>query len=297
MAGGSGEEENYWPGYVDALTTMTMVLTFIMMVLGVVIFSLSQNISKGIIASIAKAAKLDKQLATSGSVDQLREQLVAALEQMERTKTAQALPSESQPKDRSARASDANAVDPTAGQKMSQSDTEAKTSTQSPSKTEAAAAKDQLETASQTKIVPAPIKSQEVMPTEKTQSEAERKALVSDIEQKARPDGEAKAAVSDALLTLIFPNKVFAIDPATSAEVKDFVKKSNAGDAKGKLIVRAQAYVGGGSITESRRIAYYRAMMVRKELIASGVPSEKISLHVDETSDPKRENVQIMADH
>ena len=44
--GGGGEEDSYWPGYVDALTTMTMVLTFIMMVLGVVVFMLSQNISR-----------------------------------------------------------------------------------------------------------------------------------------------------------------------------------------------------------------------------------------------------------
>ena len=58
MAGSSeGEEENYWPGFVDALTTMVMVLTFVMMVLGIVVFTLSQNVSKNYMAAIDTAVK------------------------------------------------------------------------------------------------------------------------------------------------------------------------------------------------------------------------------------------------
>ena len=53
------EDENYWPGYVDALTTMTMVLTFIMMVLGVMVFVLSQDAVSSKLGMMARALKIE----------------------------------------------------------------------------------------------------------------------------------------------------------------------------------------------------------------------------------------------
>jgi len=50
------EEENHWPGYVDALTTMTMMLVFVMMILAVALFSISQNASRSLVERIADAA-------------------------------------------------------------------------------------------------------------------------------------------------------------------------------------------------------------------------------------------------
>lgn len=51
-----GEDDSFWPGYVDALTAMVKVLTLIMMLLGIVVFSLSQNISRIILLRVAQAA-------------------------------------------------------------------------------------------------------------------------------------------------------------------------------------------------------------------------------------------------
>ena len=59
MSHGSGEEENYWPGYVDALTSMVQVLAFVMMLLAMAVFVLSQSVSKSAVEEIAKAAKVD----------------------------------------------------------------------------------------------------------------------------------------------------------------------------------------------------------------------------------------------
>jgi outer membrane protein OmpA-like peptidoglycan-associated protein len=53
------QDENHWPGYVDALTTMLMVLTFVMMILGIAVFSTSQNASRILIEAIARAARVD----------------------------------------------------------------------------------------------------------------------------------------------------------------------------------------------------------------------------------------------
>jgi len=43
------EVEHHWPGYVDALTTMTMMLIFVMMILAVAIFSMSENVSRSLV--------------------------------------------------------------------------------------------------------------------------------------------------------------------------------------------------------------------------------------------------------
>ena len=60
MAGSSSDDnENYWPGYVDALTTMTMVLTFVMMVLGVMVFVLSQDAVSSKMGMIARALRIE----------------------------------------------------------------------------------------------------------------------------------------------------------------------------------------------------------------------------------------------
>jgi HAMP domain-containing protein len=54
MASKEDEEENYWPGYVDALTTMTMVLTFVMMILALAVFVLSQNVSQAVLENVVR---------------------------------------------------------------------------------------------------------------------------------------------------------------------------------------------------------------------------------------------------
>ena len=46
MSHGSDDSENYWPGYVDALTSMVQVLAFVMMMLAMAVFVLSQSVAK-----------------------------------------------------------------------------------------------------------------------------------------------------------------------------------------------------------------------------------------------------------
>src|ERR1700755_1070680 len=50
----SEEGENYWPGYVDALTSMVQVLAFVMMMLAIAVFVLSESVSKRAVEAIAK---------------------------------------------------------------------------------------------------------------------------------------------------------------------------------------------------------------------------------------------------
>ncbi len=51
MAKRQEEEENYWPGFVDALSTIVMVVTLLMIILVIVIFVITQMIEKTVIVA------------------------------------------------------------------------------------------------------------------------------------------------------------------------------------------------------------------------------------------------------
>lgn len=53
-----GENDNHWPGYVDALTTMMMMLVFVMVILAIALFGITQNASRSLVEKIADAAGL-----------------------------------------------------------------------------------------------------------------------------------------------------------------------------------------------------------------------------------------------
>ncbi len=57
MAGASAEGEvNHWPGFVDALTTIIMVVTFLLIILGATVFILSKKIVEQVRAEKIEAA-------------------------------------------------------------------------------------------------------------------------------------------------------------------------------------------------------------------------------------------------
>lgn len=79
MAHGSDDvDTNYWPGFVDALSTMTMMLIFLMMILSLVLVSVSQNVTKSQVIAIARAAKIDVS-GSPASIEGLTAQIIAAL--------------------------------------------------------------------------------------------------------------------------------------------------------------------------------------------------------------------------
>ncbi len=71
-------DTNYWPGFVDALSTMTMMLIFLMMILSLVLVSVSQNVTKSQVIAIARAAKIDVS-GSPASIEGLTAQIIAAL--------------------------------------------------------------------------------------------------------------------------------------------------------------------------------------------------------------------------
>ncbi|MEM9207294.1 MAG: hypothetical protein AAGA88_13290 [Pseudomonadota bacterium] len=93
-------QENYWPGYVDALSTMTMVLTFVMVILGLAVFILSQNVSRILIDRLVADIGLDIEVGSNPSAEVLAREIREALAEAEE---ARALSSPEDAPDQTAR--------------------------------------------------------------------------------------------------------------------------------------------------------------------------------------------------
>lgn len=229
---GSAEEENYWPGYVDALTTMTMVLTFIMMVLGVVIFSMSQNVSKSILESVASAANVA--MPKSGNVDELRAKVVEALK-----------------KSREAPATSVEATQQAA----------LRAPAVPPPPTPPVA------TAAPTQPAPRPL---------------ERRIETASV----LPDGPRIEGVqvsrASAVLTLAFKKRGILLDEPAKVELNQAIDAVGAEDGARTFDVRGYSDAGVGAVTEARRVAFYRAMLVRSQLIENGIAAGRITVRIED---------------
>src|ERR1700760_4229139 len=80
MSHSSEEGENYWPGYVDALTSMVQVLAFVMMMLAMAVFVLSQSVSKRAVEAIAKA--VNAEVKPNSDIKQLTQSIVDQVDRL-----------------------------------------------------------------------------------------------------------------------------------------------------------------------------------------------------------------------
>src|SRR6266516_882413 len=92
MSHGSDEGDNYWPGYVDALTSMVQVLAFVMMMLALAVFVLSQSVSKKAVEAIAKAVNAEVKPNSD-----LKQMTQAVMDQLQRLKPADSRTEDNKP--------------------------------------------------------------------------------------------------------------------------------------------------------------------------------------------------------
>jgi hypothetical protein len=222
MSHGSEEGENYWPGYVDALTSMVQVLAFVMMMLAMAVFSLSQNASKKAVEVIAKAVNAD--IKPDSNVKQLTQSVI---EQLDRLRGS------------------APAVDATRPDQK-----------------------------------PAPAVEAGVQP------DAEKSAVVRLKGTRSQPSQAAAEVPPDApRLTIGFGDRSFRIESDEARSIAKFVDDNKAAESRKAVIVNAYAYSGEGAISDARRLAYYRAMMARKQLVDAKIKPEDIRISVNDTAD------------
>jgi hypothetical protein len=243
MAHGSEEEGDYWPGYVDALTSMVQVLAFVMMLLAMAVFVLSQNVSKGAVEAIAKAVKMD--VPPDANVTELTAKVVEEIQKQQAAAAAATSSKSSTTEDRPPAATP-------------------KESSTTPSETVAAS----------------------TAPTERRTS-----TRTTMPEKPPEPAADAKH------LALQFAARTFKIDAPNSGAITGFVDEHKVAEKHIRLLVRAYASSHDGALSEARRLAYYRAMTVRKELTDRKIRAEDIRINVYDTADKDQgSTVEIFTD-
>jgi hypothetical protein len=225
MSHGSEEGENYWPGYVDALTSMVQVLAFVMMMLAMAVFVLSQSVSKKAVEAIAKA--VNAEVKPNSDVKQLTQAVVAQIDRLQKSTPS----SETEP-------SQAAKSLPTS-EGMLRADNDRPTTLRI--------------SGAQAQPAPVPV------------------------------DVPADAP----RLTVGFADRSFKIAADQAEAIAGFIGEQGAA-GQHTVVVNAYAYSGEGAVSEARRLAYYRGMMARKQLVDAKVKPENIRINVNDTTDKSK---------
>ena len=246
-------QEDPWAGFVDVLSNILMVVIFLVVILGISIFAISQQITKAAVEKAIQAEKTKSEaqahLAQAGASDTVRE--TAPIQTV-----AQTAPPSAEPNKVDGKTGTAGVFDAALGQRVRQADDIEGNTNLSVRSTKVAAART-IEVAA---------------------------------EETAPSSGPVQVQTSQAFLTLKFARGAFKIDQAASAEMRTFIS-SQSEMTGSKIEIRAFAQSTVGSISEARRIAYYRAMQTRSELIKTGVAAVNVEVKVRESMAPEESDV------
>jgi hypothetical protein len=229
MSHGSDEGDNYWPGYVDALTSMVQVLAFVMMMLALAVFSLSQSASKHAVEVIAKAVNADVK-----PNDNIKQMTQAVMDRLRRLKSADSTTEARKPPEISAEA-------------------------------------------------PA-------VPADAANDPRSEKIVGMRFSgQRSRDNQTPVQTPSDApRITVNFEDRSFRIAQERAQSMAMFVGENKVVERAQNVIINAYAYSGDGALSEARRLAYYRAMTARKQLVDEKVRPDSIRINVYDTADKEK---------
>jgi len=299
MAAASDDEDaNYWPGFVDALSTMTMMLIFLMMILSLVVVSISQSASKSQIMTIAKAARVE----TSGapiSIEKLTAQILEALARNSNP------PNSNLPVPESKEQQTTVLVEPSANTVVGYIKN---FSIEAGSKTSANGSEDSLLSNARSSLATI---EEHLDEAEKPSSSPPKSSQTAELDPQAgkfyyaapQPNpaesrivsrhpadlqpfgGGSDVKANKAMVTVEFQPRAVRVDDASAGRLREFLVSRKADIADRPIQVRALANVRNGAVTEARRFGYYRAMGIRQFLIDSGIPSDRITVGIEDVSD------------
>ncbi len=304
MARRAEEAENHWPGFVDVLSTIVMVVTFLLIILGIVIFVISKNISTELAKSAAEVEAAQVALAEAQSEAHEARKEIEARKQAEaptreqsqnrkqaKAQAAQKVQAKSSEKVDQKQQSDEQEKSPSARQEKQQKQEKQKTKQQK-SKSEARKTASRSQSSAPTKQSAASFRTQfsdeltqqdEVKGREKLsvrtrQTDNTRQIVVSTTEQETSHH-KIRVTTSTAVLSLLFKGGVQISDDA-AREVQNYLKENAGESTTGKYEVRAFFNTEKGSISEAKRLAYYRALATRNQLLELGIEARNISIKV-----------------
>lgn len=252
------ETENHWPGFVDALSTIVMVITFLLIILSIVIFILSQRMAKQYIDVAPKANK-------QGGVVVQNDKTPSSMTSKNLTVKNSV---KNSTKAQSPKVTDLTTIDP---------DTkEFEASGRFVPKEGQILTQDE-DIKSDTKLA---IRSSNII---------DKKKVVTIQEEKEKRKEKTRVRAAKALLTIKFSPAALNITQNAHNEIKEFID-SHVSDKERTLEIRSFASVNSNSISEARRIAYYRALNTRNVFIKNGFGAKKINIVIREAQTPLEQN-------
>ena len=227
--------ENHWPGYVDALTTMLMVMTFVMMILGIAVFAMSQNVSRIIVEAIARAALIEPK----GEAEPVPELTERILDKLRRHPPRPPLDA-------------AERLNPeTRGGGKADPD-------------------------------PAPVPAQD--PAAPAMMGDEKRLVSAQPAFVPPAPGPVRSQTAGQALVLEFQPRATRLDDTVSTSLNATLANDGAFQGARSIEIRATIDRASPSLSDARRIAYYRAMLVRSAAMAAGIPATRIRVLTDEVS-------------
>ena len=252
----SEEAENHWPGFVDALSTIVMVVTFLLIILSIAIFVLSQSLAKSYIESQAE-------ITDQGGGDAYNENPLRVSKESE-SNTEANTPSSKAKLESSNDAKNTEITDSNQSEKSKEN----KTSSSFKPKLSAELTNDEI------------IDSEtELSVISRNTKDNEEKIVVAKADESTKPK-EVKVLKTATILTLKFDKSGVKIDDASSNRVKEFVASRSSLNSSTKLTIWSFTGAEIGSVSEAKRIAYYRALSARNELLKNGFEQKNISVEI-----------------
>jgi hypothetical protein len=89
-------------------------------------------------------------------------------------------------------------------------------------------------------------------------------------------------------ITVNFEDRSFRIAQERAQSMAKFVDENKVVERAQNVIINAYAYSGDGALSEARRLAYYRAMTARKQLVDDKVRPDSIRINVYDTADKEK---------
>ncbi len=246
------KQEDPWAGFVDVLSNILMVVIFLVVILGISIFAISQQITKN---AVEKAIEKERSETTKSNQTRLSE--ATQVSDKEASHSSSADKNETQ--GAAMETESANAANDSAGDRQVSHVTRVRQ-------------KDEIK--GDTSLT---VRSLRVNENEELEVASEE----------VKPSFDPiKVDESNMALKLSFSKGSFRIDEKTRERIKDyFVRSTELKQAQIEIRAFAQSTIG--SVSEARRIAYYRAMQARTELLKNGYKSDDITIKVRESISPE----------
>lgn len=301
-------EENIWPVFVDLLSTIVMVVTFLLIVMSIAISVISQNVAKSFIESMSEktqqgggdvnavtefsasgefaaeteAKKADPKAKPETAAAKAESKSEAEAQASSAASAASSAPAETKAEaaQSSSSASSGTETTPSEASASSASASDASEATTEPAKSTQDNARFAPKLAEELKSSAPAEKGKELSVLSRQAVEGEKRIVVAGMDRTAEEPAANTVAKASALLTLQFDPVGTRIDDATSTAVAAFFTENAAAINDRPLVIWAFSNATTVSVSEARRVAYYRALATRNELIKNGVAPENINVEI-----------------